>query len=89
MSDPEWTERARDQLADIWVAATPDERDEIERVVIAAERELKRGPLAVGESRSGRLRTLLRPPLTFWYAVLPPDNRVRIVRVLRPRRHSP
>lgn len=81
----DWEESARDELADVWVLATPDERDEIEKAVIAAERALHKDPLDVGESRYGNLRVLLQPPLTFWYEVSPSGDRVRIVRVHHPR----
>jgi hypothetical protein len=89
MNVPEWTEKARDQLADAWVAATPDERDLIEQVVLSAERDLRDNPLGVGESRGGPYRVLMRPPLTFWYTVSPDGTRARIFRVLRPHRRSP
>ena len=41
---PEWDDAAGDALADIWVAATPAERDEIERAVLRANRLLSDDP---------------------------------------------
>jgi plasmid stabilization system protein ParE len=81
-----WTDAARDQLADIWVQATPAERAAIEPVVLGLERDLGDDPLAVGESRNGPLRVEIRDPLTFWFQVSPDGRWVRIVRVHRPRR---
>lgn len=81
-----WTDAARDQLADIWVRATPAERAAIEPIVLGLERDLGDDPLAVGESRNDPLRVEVRGLLTFWFQMLPDDRRVRIVRVHRPRR---
>lgn len=85
MNDLGWEDHARDELADVWVAATPDEREVIERVVLSVERDLRTDPFEVGESRGDRFRVLIRPPLTFWYTVSPGGAEVRIFRVLRPR----
>jgi hypothetical protein len=86
MSFVEWEDAARDELADIWVQATPAERAVIEPVVLRLERDLADDPLAVGESRNGSLRVEFREPLTFWFQVWTGARRVRIVRVHRPRR---
>jgi hypothetical protein len=86
MSDVEWADKARDELADVYVAATPTERDAIERAVLEFERDLTNDPDAVGESRGGRLRFEARPPLAFWFNFLPTGNRARVIRVTRPRR---
>lgn len=83
MNPVEWWGKARDQLADIWVQATPDERDRIEREIPAVERDLADAPEVIGESRGGRLRVVIRDELTYWFAV-EPGGRVRIVRVHRP-----
>jgi plasmid stabilization system protein ParE len=86
MSLVEWTNAARDQLADIWVLATPAERTVIERVVVAGERDLADDPLAVGESRFDRVRVAIRPPLTIWFEISADGSRVRIFRIRRPRK---
>jgi hypothetical protein len=86
MSVVEWADKARDERADIYVQATPSERDIIEAVVIAMERDLVDAPRHVGESRVGQLRFETRPPLAFWFSVSSPGDRARIVRVTRPRR---
>jgi hypothetical protein len=38
----EWQESARDELADIWVEATPDERELIASIIERLERELRK-----------------------------------------------
>lgn len=79
-----WTDRARDQLADVWVAATPAERAVIEPLVLKLERDLAADPDEVGESRQDELRVVMRALLVIWFEVQP--GRVRIVRVTRPKR---
>jgi plasmid stabilization system protein ParE len=86
MSVVEWAEKARDELADIYVQATPAERDALEQAVLALERDLADDAHAVGESRAGRLRFESRQFLAFWFEILPTGNGVRVVRVTRPRR---
>jgi plasmid stabilization system protein ParE len=86
MSVVRWADKARDELADIYVQATPHERDFIESVVLALERDLSDQPQHVGESRVGQLRFELRRPIAFWFSVAPFGDSVRIVRVTRPRR---
>ena len=81
--NPDWDDAAKDELADIWVTATPEERDEIEKAVLRANRELADDP-EVGESRDGNSRVHFVPPLTLWYRVMP-DSRARVVSV---RRHK-
>jgi plasmid stabilization system protein ParE len=84
--NPEWADAASDDLADIWVAATPDDRDEIERAVLRANRLLTDDPENEGESRPGNARVLIVPPLTVWYRVRPgPQARVFGVRRFRQR----
>jgi plasmid stabilization system protein ParE len=83
VSDVDWTDRARDQLADIWVAATPKERVAFEGAIGRLERDLSEAPLEVGESRAGSVRVVIRSLLVFWFDVAP---RVRIFRVTRFRR---
>jgi plasmid stabilization system protein ParE len=85
MSVVRWADKARDELADIYVQATPQERQLIETLVLAFERDLAMLPLEVGESRVGRLRFEIRRPIAFWFSVAPSGDSVRIVRVTKPR----
>ncbi len=86
MTRIEWTDAARDQLADIWVTASVGDRDVIEAVVLAVERDLILNPYRVGESRFDWIRFEARGPLGFWFEVTPHGDRVRIFRVRRPPR---
>lgn len=79
---PDWDESAYDDLADIWVAATVDDRAAIERAVLRANRLLTEDPENEGESRSGNVRVLFAPPLVVWYRVQP-GPRARVVNVRR------
>ena len=82
----EWDDASSDALADIWVVATPAERDEIERAVVLANRLLTDNPENEGESRGGSDRVLIVRPLTVWYRVRPgPRAVVFNVRRARPR----
>jgi hypothetical protein len=84
MSMPEWAEIARERLADIWVLASPTEREVIEPIVLQFERDVVDDPFHVGESRDGDLRIEVRLPLVFWFRVSDKGVRVRIVSVNRP-----
>jgi hypothetical protein len=79
----EWADKARDQFADIWVAATLEERQQIEPQIVQLQRDLVDDPFAVGESRSEYVRVVILLPLVIWFSVFP--DRVRIFRVTRPR----
>jgi hypothetical protein len=85
MSVLEWQEVARDELADIYVAATPDERERIVAEVERIERDLKDDPLEVGEGRAGDIRVEIRGLLVFWFEVLRGGGLVRMPSVTRPR----
>lgn len=67
--NPEWSDSAYDDLADIWVGATLDERTEIERAVLRANRVIGEDPTGAGESRGGNVRVVIAAPLTVWYRV--------------------
>ena len=75
--NPVWDDDAADELADIWVAATPEERDVIERAVLRVNRELVENP-EIGETRIGDSRVHFSSPLTVWYSI-DPDLRVPLV----------
>lgn len=81
MSEVEWTDTARDRLADIWVAATPEERIFFEVMILELELDLAKDPLAIGVARSDSIRVVVLPPPVFWFNVEP--DRVRIFRVTR------
>lgn len=84
MNGPEWADGARDELADIWVLATPQDRSKIESAVLDFVRDLGDDPFLVGESRDGDMRIAVRMPLVFWFRVGDKARWVRIVSVSRP-----
>lgn len=83
MNEVEWTENARDQLADIWIAATPAERIRFEGVLLCLAKDLVDDPLEVGESRSGSVRVVVRSSLVIWFNAS--SVRPRIFRITRSR----
>jgi hypothetical protein len=79
----EWVDAARDEWANIYVAAGQTERemmaDEMERLLD----RLKQDPLEVGESKAPFLRVAIGGPLVVWFKVSPEATAARIVRVTR------
>lgn len=86
--NPIWHDQALDDLADIWVRASRDERDEIERAVHETNRELADQPWTKGESRGPTTRLIVVDPLTIRFQVLPGTVTARILNV-RMRRRRP
>jgi hypothetical protein len=80
-----WHDRALDQLADIWVRATPDERDQIEAAVNRINAALRNRPDDQGESRGGNYRVIIREPLSVWFRV-DPSSTAHVVQVRMRRR---
>ena len=81
----EWEESARDELADVWVLATPEERVQIERIVLGVQNDLAERADRVGESRFDRVRVESRSFLTFWFSLSADGHFVRIFHLHRPR----
>ena len=79
----EWVDAARDEWADIYVAAMPADREvmatEMDRILRAMERD----PLDVGEAKAPFLRVVIGGPLVVWFKVSPEATVARIVRVTR------
>jgi hypothetical protein len=82
----EWVDAARDEWADIYVAAHLPERElmaqEMERIL----RQLERDPLDAGEAKAPFLRVIIGGPLVVWFKVSPEATVARIVRVTRTAR---
>jgi plasmid stabilization system protein ParE len=83
MSQVIWDESAYDELADIWVQATPELRDRIEAAVHRANAALRADPLGEGESRAGDRRLVFYPPLAVLYRVSPDGSVVHVQHVAR------
>jgi plasmid stabilization system protein ParE len=88
MSWVDWADEALDELADIWVLATPEDRPRIEARVADVNRELERDPLTFGEERYASVRVDVHPVLTVWFRFLEDGRVVRVIHVHRPGRRS-
>jgi plasmid stabilization system protein ParE len=86
MFDLKWSNTALDQLADVYVAATVDQRAQIAAAVVTLNARLRTEPLTVGESRVGGFRIGFAPWLAVLFHVSEADRNVHVVRV-RPTRH--
>jgi plasmid stabilization system protein ParE len=80
----EWTEKALDQLADIYVNVPREMRNPVVAAVEAIDRYLCEYGLKAGESRSGSIRIFFHELLVVNYAVNT-ENRILVTRV-RPNR---
>ncbi len=77
-----WTEEALNELAEIYVAATVEERERMARGVDALNARLRNDPLTEGESRTGGLRMTFSDLLSVWFRLTGP-RAVRVIRVQR------
>ena len=64
-----WREAALDELADHFVRADGDRRDQIERAVLGFNARLANDPLHFGESRSGRTRVAVDGRCAIYFRV--------------------
>lgn len=78
-----WSNTALDQLADVYVAATPDQRTRMASFIDGVNERLRVDPLAVGESRSGGHRIVFVPLLAILFHVSEADRTVRVTRAKR------
>jgi hypothetical protein len=74
-----WSDSALDRLAELYVAASPGERNRMALGIDAFNRLLSEQPLEVGESRSGLMRIGFPDLLAVRFRV---DSDARIVRVV-------
>ena len=77
----EWHDRAKDQLADIWLSADSPLRDEITSYVQLLDRHMRVNADRLGESREPRVRILTDTPLGIEFQVSEADRLVTVVRV--------
>lgn len=78
-----WTERALDQLADVYVAVAQDERDRIAAAVDSFNQRLQSDPLSEGESRSNGFRIAFLPLIAVMFRVSEADGVAHVTRVRR------
>jgi hypothetical protein len=76
-----WKPSAEQELARLWMNA-PD-RGAVESAANRIDALLGSDPDAYGESRSGRTRILIAPPLAVFYEVSEPDRFVDVMKVWR------
>lgn len=65
-----WTETARDQLADLYVACPIDEREELIQIIGIVEQLLLKNGNIIGESRGGSHRVFFAPRITVFFSLL-------------------
>ena len=78
-----WMNRALEQLANVYVTATPEERERIAAAVDALNARLRSDPLSEGESRSGGFRITFPSLLSVLFHVSETDRVVHVARVMR------
>jgi hypothetical protein len=64
-----WTNKALDELADIWVTVSPELRDRIESAMQRLDQSLRDDPNTVGESRNQNRRVAFDPPIAIIYQI--------------------
>jgi hypothetical protein len=78
-----WANAALDELADVYVAATAEERIRIAAGVDALNTRLASDPLNEGEARTGKYRIAFPDLLAVVFRVSEADHTVRIAAVAR------
>jgi hypothetical protein len=73
-----WKNSALNQLAEIYVSVTPEQRNKIFEAVTDLNARLEVGPLEIGESRGHIDRIVFVPLLSLFYSV---DQVSKVVRV--------
>ncbi len=78
-----WKPSAQNDLARMWVAADPEDRQEITLAANTIDKQLMVNPQSLGESRSQDRRILFMPPLVVIFEVLEQDRTVWVLTVNR------
>jgi plasmid stabilization system protein ParE len=76
-----WRIAALEDLADLYVALSPADRQHLERDVHRLNLRLSQDPLNVGESREPPVRVTLLEGLVVYFSVDLPNGRVRVTRI--------
>lgn len=86
----DWTGKAYDELAAVYVDLPPEERERLAALVERINRRLRDDPEGYGESRDGENRVLIADHLTVWYRVRSgPDTLVYHIHWSGPRPNPP
>lgn len=78
-----WYKDAIEQLADVYVAATPKDRERISASVESLNARLREDPFDVGESRSGNHRIAFSPLVSIMFYVSKADQMVWVILMKR------
>jgi hypothetical protein len=78
-----WSITALDQLAEVYIALDPDQRERLAANVEALNARLRADPSTVGESRSGTRRIAFIPLLAVLFHVSEVNHTVGVARVRR------
>lgn len=79
----EWLNKALDNFADLYVGASPEEREQMAAGVEALNRRLADNPFEEGESRSGSARVTFVPLLMVRFRIEAAAGVVRVTDVSR------
>lgn len=88
MNEVSWDEAALEELADLWVAVSREEREQMEAAIVRLNDRLKLDPNNEGESRSGSVRVTIAKPLTVWFRVYSDIDSVVVFHIVRPIRRN-
>ena len=74
-----WLPAAEQDLASLWIGAA--QRNSVSQSANQIDRELKKDPIHVGQTRSKDLRSLHVPPLSVLYRIREDDRIVEVIHV--------
>lgn len=64
-----WSERALNELAEIWMRSETSQRQALTRASHAADQRLRDDPFGSSESREGDVRVMFEAPMGFTFKV--------------------
>ena len=73
-----WTQRAYDDLADIWVASDVSTRERIEKALLRLNEDLRINPWPIGESREANVRMVFVGPIGVVFQIEEAEQTVRV-----------
>ena len=74
-----WTQRASDQLAQLWLDS--DKREAVTSAADAIDRQLRDDPDDKGSIATEKTREFFEPPLRILFSVREPDRIVEVIRI--------
>ena len=76
-----WRAAAEEELAELWLSAA--DRNAVSNAVDEIDAMLQRDPLTAGESRSGKFRIVIVPPVAVHFRVREQSRKVSVVHIRR------